>query len=120
MKRLLLSGMAVLCSLLLNAQLLTWTPAFPKEADASQVLEITVDATRGNQGLLNYTPTTDVYVHIGVITSFSTTQSDWRHVPYTWATTPAAANAVYLGSNKWKFTINGSLRSYFGVTDPAE
>jgi glycosidase len=120
MKRLLLSGMAVLCGLLLNAQLLTWTPAFPKEADASQVLEITVDASKGNQGLLNYTPATDVYVHIGIITSFSATQSDWKHVPFTWATTPPAANAVYLGNNKWKFTINGSLRSYFNVTDPNE
>ncbi|MFL5809367.1 MAG: alpha-amylase family glycosyl hydrolase [Flavisolibacter sp.] len=121
MNRLLLSVMAVFFGLLSNAQLLTWTPPFPKEADASQVLEITVDATKGNQGLLNYTPTTDVYVHIGVITNLSTSSTDWRHVlPFTWGTTPPAANAVYLGNNKWKFTINGSLRTYFSVTDPTE
>src|SRR3954469_11811232 len=117
MKRLLVSTMAVFFTLIVKAQLLTWTPPFPKENDASQTLDIIVDATKGNQGLLNYTAT-DVYVHIGVITTQSNGQ--WAHVPFTWATTPAAAHAVSLGNNKWKFTIAGSLRTYFNLTDPAE
>lgn len=120
MKRMLLSMLAVLAGLVLNAQLLTWTPPFPKENDPSQTLVITVDATKGNQGLLNYTPTTDVYVHIGVITNQSASASDWKHVPFTWATTTAAANAPSAGTNKWKFTINGSLRTFFNITDPNE
>ena len=47
MKRLLLLVAATLCSLFSFAQLLTWTPAFPKETDP---ITITVDATKGNQG----------------------------------------------------------------------
>lgn len=120
MKRLLLLMLAASCGTVLKAQLLTWTPPFPKENDPAQVLEITVDASKGNAGLLNYTPLTDVYVHIGVITNQSTDSTNWRHVPFTWATTPTAAQAVSLGSNKWKFTISGSLRSYFNIADPAE
>jgi 1,4-alpha-glucan branching enzyme len=41
-------------------------------------------------------------------------------VPFTWATTPSAANASYSSNNKWTYTINGSLRSFFNVTDPTE
>ncbi len=46
------------------AQLLTWTPAFPRDNDN---LSVVVDATKGNRGLNNYTNTTDVYVHTGVL-----------------------------------------------------
>jgi len=120
MKRLLLICVVFICAATVKAQLLTWTPAFPKDGDATQNLVITVDATKGNQGLLNHTPTNDVYVHIGVITSLSTSPTDWKYVPFTWATTPAAAQAAYIGNNKWTYTINGSLRSFFGITNAAE
>jgi 1,4-alpha-glucan branching enzyme len=69
---------------------------------------------------LNYANVTDVYVHIGVITSLSPGATPWNHVLFAWATTPVAANAVSLGGNKWKYTINGSLRSFFNITDPNE
>lgn len=120
MKRLLLFAVVYTYSLLSSAQLLTWSPAFATDANASQTLVITVDATKGNQGLLNYTPTSDVYVHIGLITSKSANSSDWLYVPFNWGTTPAAANATYLGNNKWKYTITGSLRTFFGMADPSE
>lgn len=120
MKRMLLLAIATAASFFVNAQLLTWSPPFPKENDPSQTLVITVDATKGNQGLLNYTPATDVYVHIGVITSKSSSSSDWKYVPFTWGTTNAAANAPAAAINKWQFTITGSLRTFFGITDPTE
>jgi len=104
--------------LIANAQLLSWTPDFIHES--SNPVTITMDATYGNKGLLNYNPTTDVYVHIGVITSKSTSSSDWKYVKFTWGTTTAAAQCTYLGSNKWKYTISGGLRSYFGITDAGE
>src|ERR1051325_8812353 len=85
----------------LRAQLLDWTPAFPAENDASTSIVITADATKGNQGLLGYTPTTDVYVHIGVITNLSTTTSDWKYVKFTWGTTTAQAQCTSVGTNKW-------------------
>lgn len=120
MKRLLLTMFALCCVIASYSQLLTWTPPFPRENDAAQTLVITMDATKGNQGLLNYTPTSDVYVHIGAITNKSTSGDDWKYVRFQWATTPAAANAPYAGNNKWTYTIAGSLRSYFGITDPTE
>ncbi len=102
-----------------NAQLLSTSPAFIQENSTSIV--ITADATKGNQGLKDYIPTTDVYVHMGLITNKSTSPSDWKYLPFTSFTTATpGANCTYLGNNKWSFTINGGLRSYFGVTDPAE
>lgn len=102
-----------------KGQLLTTSPSFIQETSSSIV--ITADATKGNQGLKDYTPTTDVYVHIGAITSKSTSSSDWKYLPYTSFTTATpAANCAYIGSNKWTFTINTSLRSFFGITDPTE
>ncbi len=94
-----------------NTQVLTWTPAFPKDNDN---LVITMDATKGNQGLNNYTPASDVYVHVGVITNLSTSSSDWRYVRFTWGTTTAAAQATSLGSNQWQYTINNP-RTFFSV-----
>ena len=116
----LLLTIATVVGFIVNAQLLTWSPPFPKENDPSQTLAITADATKGNQGLLNYTPATDVYVHIGVITTKSTSSSDWKYAPFTWGTTNALANAPAAGTNKWKFTITGSLRTFFNITDPNE
>ncbi|MFX8316410.1 hypothetical protein ABTL66_19415, partial [Acinetobacter baumannii] len=86
---------------------------------SSAPIVITCDATKGNQGLKDYTPTSDVYVHIGVITNLSTSQSDWKYVPAfsVWGTTNALAQATYLGNNQWKFTINGGLRTFFGITN---
>ncbi|MDQ6608317.1 MAG: hypothetical protein M3Y85_00650, partial [Bacteroidota bacterium] len=119
MKRLLLLLTASLCATVSFSQLLSWTPLFPTENDAAQTFVVTMDATKGNQGLLNYSPA-DVYVHIGVITSKSTSSSDWKYVKFTWATTPAAANASSIGNNKWTYTIAGSLRNFFGITDATE
>lgn len=99
----------VLLLLKADAQLLTWTPDFSKDNDN---INIVMDASKGNQGLLNYATTSDVYVHIGLITSASTSASDWKYAKFTWATTPAAAQATYMGNNKWSFTINNP-RTFF-------
>ncbi len=119
MKKILLGLLLPLVTLSLHAQLLSWTPAFTDENNSGNFV-ITMDATKGNQALQNYTPTTDVYVHIGVITTLSTSSSDWKYVKFTWATTPTAAQCTYIGNNKWTYTIAGSLRTYFGITNSAE
>ena len=100
------------------SQLLSWTPDFTQET--SDPVVITMNANYGNKGLLNYTPTSDVYVHIGVITNKSTSPSDWLHVVTTWGVTNPAWQATYLGNNEWSFTITGGLRTFFGLTDPTE
>jgi len=103
-----------------KAQLLSWAPTFPEENDPTTDIVITADATRGNQGLLNYTPTTDVYVHIGVITNLSANSGDWKYVKFTWGTTNAQAQCASTGNNQWQYTITGGLRSYFGITNALE
>ncbi|MBS1738441.1 MAG: T9SS type A sorting domain-containing protein [Bacteroidetes bacterium] len=116
MKKFTLS-LLILFSLNGYSQLLSWTPSFATEVTSSFV--ITVDGARGNKGLNGYNPT-DVYVHIGVITSLSTGPSDWKYVKTTWGSTDPTYRAQPLGSNKWSFTISGGLRSWFGIINPAE
>lgn len=118
MKKVLLPLMIVFFSLQSFSQLLSTNPDFPLES--SDPVTITMDATKGNQGLMNYSPSTDVYVHIGAITNLSTSSSNWRYVKFTWGTTNPLAQATYLGSNRWSYTISGGLRAYFGISDPAE
>jgi 1,4-alpha-glucan branching enzyme len=102
------------------SQELSWTPDFIQET--SNGIVITVNANYGNKGLLNYTPTTDVYIHTGVITNLSTSSSDWKHVRSVWATTYTWERATYIGNNQWQFTIDttGGLRAFYGMTDGTE
>jgi 1,4-alpha-glucan branching enzyme len=87
---------------------------------------ITLDATKGNQGLMGYTPATDVYVHMGVITNKSTSSSNWRYVKNfgvsgdLFSTAVPQLQATAAGTNKWQYTITGSLRTFFGITDATE
>ncbi len=94
-----------------KAQLLTWSPGFAKDNDN---ITITMDATKGNLGLKDYSPVTDVYVHVGVITSASAGGGDWRYVKFTWGSTDVAAQATSLGNNKWQYTIS-NIRTFFNV-----
>ena len=77
-----------------KSQLLSWSPQYIQES--SSTVDIICDATLGNKGIKDYTPTTDIYVHIGVITTASTSSSDWKGSKFTWGTTNALANATYL------------------------
>lgn len=96
-----------------SQRLLTWTPEFPVD---NTTLTFTVDCTKGNQGLLNFEGgnSSNVYVHVGVITNLSTGPADWRYVKFTWGSTDPAARATALGSNKYEYTIS-NVRTFFGV-----
>ena len=111
-------GLLLIIGLPSKAQLLRSNPIFI--TDTSSSINITCDATRGNQGLLNYTPVSDVYVHIGCITTASSSSSDWKYSKFTWGTTTSAAQCVSLGNNQWKYSITGGLRSFFGITNSSE
>ena len=120
MKRITLLLLFQVAVLFLKAQLLSWTPSFTTENDPATNVVITADASKGNQGLLNYTPVTDVYVHIGVITNLSANSTDWKYVKFTWGAVDAQAQCASLGNNKWQYTINGGLRNYFGISNASE
>jgi len=116
MKKALLMLAASLLCLPLFSQLLSWTPNFPVESTTP--FEITMDGSKGNQAL-NFHTQADVYVHTGVITNLSTSNSDWRYVrPANFNTPVPALNAPYINSTfpyKWKFTITGGIRAFYGV-----
>ena len=99
-----------------KSQLLTWSPDFIKETTVNN--SITMDANYGNKAMLGYA--SSVYVHIGVITSLSTSSADWKYVKFTWATSDVNALCTSLGSSKWRFTIAPNLRTFFGITNSAE
>lgn len=96
-----------------HTQLLSWAPAFPKDNDN---ISITLDAGKGNQGLNNYTPVSDVYIHTGVITNLSTSSSDWRYVKFNqnFNLPNPLLQATSLGGNQWRFDIT-NIRAYYGV-----
>ncbi|MCR9131822.1 MAG: alpha-amylase family glycosyl hydrolase [bacterium] len=97
------------------AQVVTFSPSFATSEDSMRVV---LDATQGNEGLVNFDGR--VYLHTGLITSKSTSGSDWQYVPFGWETNDASVEATNLGDNKWAFTYKPSIREFFGVTDPNE
>lgn len=109
-RKILLLWLGMWGGLTLQAQLLTWSPEF---ATGTGNITITMDATKGNQGLLGHTGS--VYVHVGVITNLSTSSSDWKHVPFTWGTTPGAAQATSVGTNKWAYSIT-NINTFFSLS----
>lgn len=110
MKKLLFCTGMVLLFNAANSQLLTWSPQFPND---NSTIVITVDATKGNQGLLNHAGA--VYMHLGVITNLSATPTSWRYVPTTWGST-TAPTATSLGNNRWQFTLTNP-RAYFNAAN---
>ena len=98
----------LLTSVFVNAQLLTYTPQFPTDASG---LVITMDATKGNQGLMGYTGS--VYMHLGVITNLSTGPTNWKYVTTTWGST-SGISTINIGNNKFLLSLTNP-RSYFKV-----
>jgi Alpha amylase, catalytic domain/Ig-like domain CHU_C associated/Fibronectin type III domain/Carbohydrate-binding module 48 (Isoamylase N-terminal domain) len=112
-KLLLVVALFTITTTTFSQRLLSWTPEFPQD---NSNLTFTVDCTKGNQGLLNFEggSSSNVYMHVGVITNLSTGPSDWKYVKFAWATTPALANATPLGGNKYSYTIP-NVRTFFAV-----
>ncbi|MEK7253233.1 MAG: alpha-amylase family glycosyl hydrolase, partial [Bacteroidota bacterium] len=99
---------------LLSAQILWTDPVFPKP---SAPVTVFYDATQGTGGLANCN--CDVYVHTGLITSASTSPSDWKHVPTTWgvANTAWKMTPVAGQPNVFSYLISPSIKSFYNVTD---
>ncbi len=96
---------------LLFSQLITWTPPFPTENDSITVI---FDATKGNAGLKGYTG--DVYAHTGVITSFSTSPSDWRYVLTSWGQNTPKTKLERIGTDIYQYKIYPTVRSFYNVS----
>jgi glycosidase len=82
------------------SQVLIVNPAFPTVND---VVTITYDATEGNAALINQT---QIYCHTGLITTTSTSPSNWQHVQGNWGTADPEVAMTYVGNNKHQITID--------------
>ncbi len=121
MKKNLLAFLILFVGLTASAQrLLSWSPEFPQE---NNNLSFIIDCAKGNQGLLNFEGgnSSNVYLHVGVITNLSTGPSDWRYVKFVYGSTNPQANATALGANKYQYTLKDnannpvSVRTFFAV-----
>ena len=111
-KMLLLFVLLMAASSAVYSQLLSADLPFPTDASS---LVITMDATKGNKGLQGFSDA--VYLHTGVITSASTSSSDWKYVKGTWGTAnaPVATRPDPVNKpNIWQATI-ANVRSFYGV-----
>ena len=82
------------------SQILDVSPAFPTVND---VVTIVYDATEGNAALIGQT---QIYCHTGIISSTSTSPTNWQFVQGVWGTADAEVLMTNLGNNKHSITID--------------
>lgn len=108
MKKKLLLFLLTIFPVCVLAQIVTTNPVFITDNISVDAI---FDAT--GTGLDSYTGT-DVYAHTGVITSKSSSDSDWKYAP-TWLDNSEKYKLSSLGNNKWKLSITPDIRTYYGV-----
>ena len=89
------------------AQVLSVTPIFPTQNDTVTII---YDATQGNAELAGISP---VYGHFGLITSNSTSPTDWKYVQGNWGTADANVLMTDLGNDLHQITFH--IPTFFGV-----
>jgi glycosidase len=94
---------------LLNAQVYTTSPAIPT---STGIITITFNAT-GTE-LEGYTG--DVYAHTGVITTASTSNSDWKHVIGSWGNNTTQPKLTRTDTNTYQLTITPDIPTFYSTT----
>ncbi len=102
-----LAAFALAVPVVVRAQILQVTPAFPTVEDTVTVI---YDATQGTGGLKDISP---VYAHTGVITSKSNDPGDWKYVVSPWGVDNPKVKMTSLGNNL--HSIRFHIRSYYGI-----
>ena len=105
MKNVFVALFAAIC-VPVSAQILSVTPAFPTQNDTVTVV---YDATQGNAALTGVSP---VYAHAGLITSASTSLTNWQFVQGTWGQPTAKVLMTNLGNNKHQ--IKYHIPTFYG------
>jgi glycosidase len=101
----------------LSAQIIWTTPAFPTD---NEPVTVFFDATQGTGGLAGCN--CDVYLHTGLITSNSTSNSDWKYVFTTWGQANSAwkMTPVPGSPDVYSYDIQPTIRARYNVTNPNE
>lgn len=102
----------------INAQVITSNPVF-FNVDTEN-LQVIFDASLGNRGLQGYVGN-EIFAHTGVITTQSTSNSDWRHATPSWGDNSERFRLTRLEgeTDKWVLTLSPSIRGYYGL-NPGE
>ncbi len=98
-----------LCVSISTSQVIEVDPVFPRVTDN---VTITFNAVEGNGALTGVSP---VYAHTGVITSESSSGTDWKHVQVNWGTPDPHVLMQNLGNNRHSISYN--IHDYYGVND---
>lgn len=97
------------------AQIIVTNPAFVTKDYAGEI-EIIYDAAMGTAGLKDYAGADGVYAHTGVITSASTSDTDWKHAPEKWGDNSPRYKMTSMANNKWKLMITPNMAGYYNLT----
>lgn len=108
MSKFLFSLLLIAFSFSLNAQVITYTPAYPNVNDS---LEIIFNASQGNGALNGVSP---VYIHTGVITGKSVNDADWQFKKTPFAAPDSTVLMQSLGNNL--FRIKFKIRNWYGFS----
>jgi len=84
----------------------TTVPAQPTDADS-----VTINFNATGTPLANYAG--DIYAHAGLITSNSSSNSDWKYVPMTWGQNLPAFKLIKTGTNTYYLKYKPSIRTFF-------
>ncbi len=106
------AGLLLLITIKGQAQVVTTDPPLPIVTES---VTLFFDASKGTGGLKNYSG--DVYAHIGVITSSSTSSSDWKYVKSNWGQNTADTKMTRVSANLYSLTLGPSIRQYFGAPE---
>ena len=110
MHRLMVTAWCAVFPLFLSAQVVWTEPPFPS---ASDQVTLYYDASQGNGELDGVIP---VYIHTGLITSNSSSPTDWQYVNMPWASTDPDWVMDFEGANLWSYNFGGqTLGDFFGV-----
>src|SRR5687767_5741265 len=104
-------GLLLLAPAIVYNQVVEVIPVFLRLHDD---VTITFDASEGNGALIGVSP---VYVHTGLITSESTSGSDWKHVQGNWGTADPKVLMTSIGNNL--HTISFNIYDFYNV-NPGE
>lgn len=92
------------------AQVVTFEPSLPT---INQALTVFFDATEGSGGLKGYTG--DVYAHTGVLTTKSTSTSDWKYVKTGWGQNTPGTKLTRVSQDNYKLEITPDILTYYGI-----
>lgn len=93
------------------------TPRFsitPSNLTQHTTDDVVVTINTAGTALASYTGS--IYAHTGVLTTASTSDSDWKYVKAEWGTNIEACKLTKVRANIYELTLKGGLAAYYGFT----